>query len=95
METNNKTWEIACYENLRDAIILRAINDVLESEDEARRMNILDSKQERFSSVKKKDAIKFLKSEWFNQLNPTGYSGMELLNLARLHRLDRSKGRLE
>lgn len=79
MKTDNKTWEIACYENLRDAIILRAIDDVLESEDEARRMNILDSK-------KKKNAIKFLKSEWFNQLNPTGYSGMELLNLARLHR---------
>ena len=35
METDNKTWEIACYENLRDAIILRAIDDVLESEDKA------------------------------------------------------------
>ena len=86
METDNKTWEIACYENLRNAIILRAIDDVLESEDEARRMNILDSKQECFSSAKKKDAIKFLKSEWFNHLNPTRYSGMDLLNLARLHR---------
>lgn len=86
METDNKTWEIACYDNLRNAIILRAIDDILESEDEARRMNILDSKQECFSSMKKKTAIKFLKSEWFNQLNPTGYSGIELLNLARLHR---------
>ena len=65
MKTDNKTWESACYENRRNAIILRAINDVLESEDEALRMNILDSKQECFSSVKKKNAIKFLKSEWF------------------------------
>ena len=61
METGNKTWEIECYENLRDAIILRAIDDVLESEDEARKMNILDSKQERFFQREKEGRDKISK----------------------------------
>lgn len=92
-ETDNKSWEVTCYENLCNAIILRAIDDVLESEEETRRMHILDVKKDLFIGNKKRKALQFLKSEWFNQLNRTGYSGMELLNLARLYRPLYGRGR--
>lgn len=82
----NQSWETRCYENLCLAIILRAIDDVLEAEIALTRPHIPYS-HARYNTIQKKvNAIQFLKSEWFMRMNPTQYSGMELLALARKHR---------
>lgn len=75
------------YENLANAIILQAVSDYVmasQNDDKDPQLLILFGKyDDPETNSRKKEIIHFFNSEWFQELNSTPYSGMQLVDLAR------------
>ena len=80
----NEALERRCWKDLAIAIILQALNDYTALDDcvPLEAIGEVDG-YENFKRFCQKDAFLFLNSSWFKLLNPTKFTGNELISMAR------------
>lgn len=84
----NEALEQRFWENLAIAIILQALDDYTALDDDC----VPGVKEDGEKRFRQKDAFLFLNSSWFEFLNPTKYTGNELICIARRLKKKRIRG---
>lgn len=84
----NEALERRCWKDLTIAIILQALDDCTALDDDCIPLELIVAKL-----FRQKDAFLFLNSSWFELLNPTKYTGNELIRMARRFKNKRNRHR--